>query len=315
MGKHSYYYLFGDPETKCDSHTITFIDSSISQEHIRRYDCDAYYGFRCGLLKLQKARSNICCDQFKTVDGLRQPCHEEHFECEFCLKRCENKHALNQHLVLEHWSCRWCAEFFATSDDLDKHKSIQHYKCHLCNEYLATESDLREHKEEFHHLCDYCTWCFHSSHRLVQHKIISHNWCLHCYRYFETPNNLRMHKQTHRAKQLACYACKKRKFAFFSAMLIHMEAGTHCLAGVDEGHVNRLAFTSWAHPCYTTPWYEPRPFCCPHCDKTFPKLSSLYQHAETVRGCDMHLKGKYSLGSLRRYIKNSFKSRYPVRYY
>nr|KMM67166.1 hypothetical protein CPAG_03501 [Coccidioides posadasii RMSCC 3488] len=226
MGKHSYYYLFGDPETKY---------SSISQEHIRRYDCDAYYGFRCGLLKLQKARSNICCDQFKTVDGLRQPCHEEHFE--------------------------WCAEFFATSDDLDKHKSIQHYKCHLCNEYLATESDLREHKEEFHHLCDYCTWCFHSSHRLVQHKIISHNWCLHCYRYFETPNNLRMHKQTHRAKQLACYACKKRKFAFFSAMLIHMEAGTHCLAGVDEGHVNRLAFTSWAHPCYTTP-------CCPACINT-----------------------------------------------
>lgn len=87
-------------------------------------------------------------------------------------------------------------------------------------------------------------------------------------------------------------------------MLIHLESG-NCQSGTDKERIDDL-FCEWDQG-----WKykldddegEGLIFLCPECDKDFPRLSALYQHAEDVPRCSYLTEEGGCLDELRVFIE------------
>lgn len=104
------------------------------------------------------------------------------------------------------------------------------------------------------------------------------------------------HRKTHLPKDKECYGCV-RVFSSFSAMLIHLEAG-NCPSGTDKEMIDDLAFQLYQSKKYTNDRDDYYPYHCPGCYTNVRTVSGLFQHAESVPGCQRWLKSSNCLGKL-----------------
>ncbi|KAJ9393954.1 hypothetical protein DTO282F9_9117 [Paecilomyces variotii] len=142
---------------------------------------------------------------------------------------------------------------------------------------------------------------------LRDHNVEQHNLCVDCGQFFQNRNNLEMHKQRHTPRDLECYGhdhygCEQI-FKTFSGMLIHLESGS-CISGTTEGEIDDLA-----RACYQSRKYRRDLenggwlYMCPGCERDFSKLSSLFQHAESIQSCSSYTTGNGCLAKLRELIR------------
>lgn len=156
---------------------------------------------------------------------------------------------------------------------------------------FPSQRDLEDHLDEQHCLCEPCKRYFPSAYELGQHDIQCHNWCNICDRYFRNENdyawfvpmsslncycpylNARQHQRNARREE--CFGCC-RTFGSFSAMLIHLEAGT-CSKGVDLSDIHEIAFECYQARKYTQDQNDYFPYFCPDpgCGREVLSLSSL----------------------------------------
>src|SRR5436190_5839239 len=99
-----------------------------------------------------------------------------------------------------------------------------------------------------------------------------------------------------------CFGCY-RKFASFSAMLIHLESGS-CASATDIDKVDNLAFECYQHSKYSTGIDDDFPYFCPSCEREFQTVSGLLQHSETVPNCQDHVRYPGCLGKLENFMRS-----------
>lgn len=128
------------------------------------------------------------------------------------------------------------------------------------------------------------------------------------------------HTVTHYTPDVKCYGCT-RYFTTYHGMLIHLESGI-CASGIDLAEINRYAAQCYQWKKYlgkefrlqllagNTKYREEssnEPFQCPTCDRSYPKLSSLFNHIWTP-SCDQGLFGS-PIGKLKKWLKRNLKRR------
>ncbi|CEJ81549.1 hypothetical protein VHEMI01670 [[Torrubiella] hemipterigena] len=201
-----------------------------------------------------------------------------------CNKRFGSAKALQQHQETssKHAYCERCNKHLANPNALQQHwqDSPRHHICRDCDPPydLPNMKELDKHIEQRHQKCVACNIKYDDQRDFQRHDIDQHNLCIDCEQYFETPSNLRNHRQTHLAKNLKCFGCK-RMISKYSHMVLHVE-NAGCALEVDCEDVIDLASEckhSFAYESSTNDYN----FECPTCATPFQTVSGLLQHVES----------------------------------
>jgi hypothetical protein len=122
------------------------------------------------------------------------------------------------------------------------------------------------------------------------------------------------HMVVHMARSIECYGCY-RSFKTFAHMILHLESGA-CPSDLDTQDLNMTAAQCFQWQMYIDrnyreamlegrnldEWYceQPFPFECPECERSFAKLSGLFQHA-SGRTCEQTMSSG-AIGKLVRWL-------------
>ncbi|KAF2190249.1 hypothetical protein K469DRAFT_560860, partial [Zopfia rhizophila CBS 207.26] len=219
--------------------------------------------------------------------------------------------------------CYRCQKTFRSFTALDQHirDSLFHWECPECYTDCASRDQLLNHyrKDGCRVVCGGCndgngaSWVPNSN--AYRQHVRDYNVCPKCERHFLSTSNLAHHNLTHREPHVECYGCS-RKFNRYGGMIIHLEAGT-CPSGFDIYDLNQSAAMCFQWKKYIDEdfrydllncadlnheyGYKVRPFKCPTCESTFPKLSSLFMHAGAPLGCSQTLESG-AIAKLRRWL-------------
>ncbi|KAF1996749.1 hypothetical protein P154DRAFT_525333 [Amniculicola lignicola CBS 123094] len=207
--------------------------------------------------------------------------------------------------------CHRCQRSFRFQSDYDKHirYSLAHHTCGSCGFDAPSWSDLLDHcrDTECYTVCQGCDdglgelWD-EDSEEYWEH-VDEENVCVTCEQHFESEDNLRNHQLTHRSAGIKClgWDCE-RSFTTYGGMILHLESST-CSSDITALSLNEAAARNYDWDEYIDDDYyqdlldqeEPTnpygssekalPFKCPICAKAFPKLSSLFMHAES-KACE-----------------------------
>ncbi|RWQ94964.1 hypothetical protein C8Q69DRAFT_468409 [Paecilomyces variotii] len=237
---------------------------------------------------------------------------DDYYWCPPCQRFFNSQYALDCHRKSSsrHEWCARCRRYFSTPSAKAAHirDSAAHNVCWKCPVPLdfISYDQLQTHRVSDHHLCRPCGIYHCSSDELRDHNVEQHNLCVDCGQFFQNRNNLEMHKQRHTPRDLECYGHDRygceQVFKTFSGMLIHLESGS-CISGTIEGEIDDLA-----RACYQSRKYRRDLenggwlYMCPGCERGFSKLSSLFQHAESIQSCSSYTTGNGCLAKLRYFI-------------
>ncbi|KAH7067511.1 hypothetical protein BKA63DRAFT_522275 [Paraphoma chrysanthemicola] len=213
--------------------------------------------------------------------------------------------------------CHRCERSFRSYSALAQHTrdSLNHYECPECDFDGTSWDELLDHcrEEDCRTVCQGCndgegTHWDHDCEEYWEH-VEEENVCTTCERHFSSASNLHQHELSHRKTMYECYRCD-RTFKTYGGMIIHLERGT--CSDTSEILLNELAAEchKWRYflnhefqdYMYNRQALEQDsyPYCCPTCDTSLPKLSSLFQHIESD-SCGQTL-GDSVIGQLRNYL-------------
>ncbi|BGP29188.1 hypothetical protein JCM10296v2_000926 [Rhodotorula toruloides] len=147
-----------------------------------------------------------------------------------------NWSALVKHLEMSrnHNFCTDCERDFVSWPALRSHwaNSSSHSFCTLCDTHFDNDELLHDHDIYDHFPCQGCDQIFASELGRFEHGRQSHPFCIEHRRAFLSQANLRAHLESsaHIQARIPCAAGCGRKFIDYSAMVLHLEAGS-CPSG------------------------------------------------------------------------------------
>ena len=207
-------------------------------------------------LGLKPYKCDICGESFTQPTHVRTHKKNVHndiqdprFQCDKCLKFCQDKRSLNEHKIRIHsemkrFQCEVCDHKTNSSKELKRHSFIHKgynerpYECDDCNKRFVFQGEVNEHRkyciknvgtvEDPRNQCDICLVFVKGKlgeHKIRMHSTLKRFTCEVCGHGLNTLKDLERHSFVHKSiseRPFGCDTCKMR-FASKSELNEHLK--------------------------------------------------------------------------------------------